>query len=107
MAFNDKTILASDITPKSVFENRRSLIKTAAAGSFGAALAPWFSRQALAATPEKLAATLNPAYDLKEEPINTSPRITIFMNLVRINRILPLMLAVCKSVPGQSPLRDS
>jgi sulfoxide reductase catalytic subunit YedY len=53
--------------PKSVFENRRSLIKTAAVGSFGAALAPWFSRQALAATPEKLAATLNPAYDLKEQ----------------------------------------
>ncbi|MBU3546791.1 protein-methionine-sulfoxide reductase catalytic subunit MsrP [Polynucleobacter sp. MWH-Jannik1A5] len=62
MRFIDKTIHASDITPQAVFENRRNIIKTAAAGGFGLALAPWFSRQALAATPEKLAATLNPAF---------------------------------------------
>ena len=67
MRFLDKTILSSDITPQAVFENRRALIKAAAAGSFGAALAPWFSRQALAATPDKLAATLNSAYSVKEE----------------------------------------
>ena len=67
MRFLDKTILSSDITPQAVFENRRALIKVAAAGSFGAALAPWFSRQALAATPDKLAATLNSAYSVKEE----------------------------------------
>ncbi len=67
MAFTDKTLLASEVTPKAVFENRRALIKAAAAGSFGAALAPWFSRQALAATPEKLSASLNSAYDPKEE----------------------------------------
>ncbi len=66
MRFVDKTILASDITPKAVFENRRNLLKTAAAGGFGMALAPWFSRQALAANPEKLAATLNPAFADKE-----------------------------------------
>jgi sulfoxide reductase catalytic subunit YedY len=66
MPFIDKTILASDITPKSVFENRRNIIKTAAAGGFGMALAPWFSREALAANPEKLAATLNPAFADKD-----------------------------------------
>ena len=66
MRFIDKTILASDITPQAVFENRRNLIKTAAAGGFGMALAPWFSREALAATPEKLAAALNPAFADKD-----------------------------------------
>jgi sulfoxide reductase catalytic subunit YedY len=67
MSFIDKTILAGDITPRSVFENRRSLIKAAAAGSFGMALAPWFSREALAANPEKLNAELNAAYSTKDE----------------------------------------
>ncbi len=61
MYFIDKTILPSDITPKTVFENRRHIIKTAAAGGFGMALAPWFYREALAAT-EGWAATLNPAF---------------------------------------------
>ena len=36
------------VTPKNVFEGRRELIIAAAAGSFGLALAPWFSREALA-----------------------------------------------------------
>ena len=67
MAFSDPSILPSDITPKAVFENRRNLIKAAAAGSFGMALVPWFSRQALAANPEKLLAVPNPAYITKEE----------------------------------------
>ena len=67
MAFSDPSILPSDITPKAVFENRRNLIKAAAAGSFGMALVPWFSRQALAANPEKLLAVPNPAYTTKEE----------------------------------------
>ena len=66
MRFIDKTILASDITPREVFENRRNIIKTAAAGGFGMALAPWFSREALASNPEKLAATLNPAFADKD-----------------------------------------
>jgi len=67
MRFIDKSIVASDITPQAVFEKRRTLIKAAAAGSFGAALAPWFSREALAASPEKLAAVLNQAYASKED----------------------------------------
>jgi len=67
MRFIDKTILPGDITPQAVFEQRRSLIKAAAAGSFGAALAPWFSRQAFAANPDALAATLNQMYSSKEE----------------------------------------
>ena len=67
MAFSDPSILPSDITPKAVFENRRNLIKAAAAGSFGMALVPWFSRQALAANPEKLLAVPNAAYTTKEE----------------------------------------
>jgi len=62
MGFRDKTILAGDITPREIFENRRSLIKTAAAGGFGMALASWFSRQAFASSPEKLSATLNAVY---------------------------------------------
>ena len=67
MGFIDKSIAASDITPKAIFENRRNLIKAAAAGSFGAALSPWFSRQAFAAAPEKLNATLNASLSTKEE----------------------------------------
>ena len=67
MRFIDKSIVASDITPQAVFEKRRTLIKAAAAGSYGAALAPWFSREALAASPEKLAAVLNQAYASKED----------------------------------------
>ncbi len=67
MSYFDPKILASEITPQAVFENRRDLIKAAAAGAFGLALAPWFSREALAANPDKLAATLNPAYAAKDE----------------------------------------
>jgi sulfoxide reductase catalytic subunit YedY len=66
MRFIDKTILPGDITPQAVFENRRNLIKAAAVGSFGMALAPWFSREALAANPEKLSAVLNQAYASKD-----------------------------------------
>jgi sulfoxide reductase catalytic subunit YedY len=67
MRFIDKTILPSDITPQTIFEIRCNLIKAAAAGSFGMALAPWFSREALAANPEKLSATLNQTYASKDE----------------------------------------
>ena len=42
------TIADSEITPRPVFEQRRTLIRAAAAGAFGAALTPLFSRQALA-----------------------------------------------------------
>ena len=67
MPFIYKAIQLSDIPPQAVFENRRNLIKAAAAGSFGMALAPWFSREALAANPEKLSAVLNQAYVSKED----------------------------------------
>ena len=53
------------ITPKSIFDQRRELIKAAAAGSFGLGLASWFSREAFAMAPEKLAATSNPLYSSK------------------------------------------
>jgi sulfoxide reductase catalytic subunit YedY len=68
MSFKDHQLLPSEITPKEIFENRRELIKSAAAGAFGLALAPWFSRDALANNPQKLAATLNPGFSVKEEP---------------------------------------
>lgn len=61
-------LLSSEITPRAVFENRRELMKSAAAGAFGLALAPWFSREALASSPQKLAATLNPNFSVKDEP---------------------------------------
>ena len=53
------------ITPKSIFDQRRELIKAAAAGSFGLSLASWFSREAFAMAPEKLTATANPLYSSK------------------------------------------
>lgn len=68
MSFKDHQLFPSEITPKEIFENRRELIKSAAAGAFGLALAPWFSRDALANNPQKLAATLNPGFSVKEEP---------------------------------------
>ena len=43
-------IASSEITPRELFEQRRTLIRAAAAGAFGAALAPWFSRSAFAET---------------------------------------------------------
>ena len=67
MRFTDNTILPSEITPKSIFEGRRELIKAAAAGSFGLALAPWFAREALAANPDKLVVNQNTAYASKDE----------------------------------------
>ena len=68
MAFTDQKIPSSDITPQAVFENRRQLIKLAAAGGFGVALAPWFARKALAANPQKLGAVANRAFMAKDEP---------------------------------------
>ena len=68
MNTNDPKRLSLEITPKAVFEGRRDLIKSAAAGAFGMALVPWFSREAFAANPQKLAATPNPAFMAKDEP---------------------------------------
>jgi methionine sulfoxide reductase catalytic subunit len=67
MRSNDSKLLSSEITPKAVFDNRRELIKSAAAGAFGLALAPWFSRDALAASPQKLQVIPNPNYAAKDE----------------------------------------
>ena len=67
MGYTDHKILPSDITPQAIFESRRQLIKLAAAGSFGLALAPWFSRNALAAS-QKLSVLPNPAFMAKDEP---------------------------------------
>ena len=61
----DPSIAASEITPREVFEQRRALIRAAAAGVFGATLSPWFARSAFAQTAPggaKLAATRNAQY---------------------------------------------
>ena len=61
-------IPAAEITPREVFEQRRALIRAAAAGVFGTALTPWFSRAAFAATTSpnasasRLAAATNPQF---------------------------------------------
>lgn len=68
MSFHQKIVRSSEITPKAVFENRRQLIQSAAAGAFGLALAPWFSREALANSPQRLSATPNPSYVVGDEP---------------------------------------
>jgi len=67
MRANELKRLSQEVTPKAVFEGRRDLIKSAAAGAFGLALAPWFSREALASNPQKLLATPNPNFILKDE----------------------------------------
>ena len=50
--------IASDITPREVYEGRRTLLKSMAAGGAGMAMASWASRDAMAQTarPGKLAA---------------------------------------------------
>jgi len=74
-------IAAREITPREVFEQRRTIIRAAAAGTFGAALAPFFGREALAQTGSstltpatspnadsvKLPASVNAKYALKEK----------------------------------------
>jgi sulfoxide reductase catalytic subunit YedY len=69
-------IAASEITPREIFEQRRTLIRAAAAGAFGATLAPWFARSALAQTQPgnqtspagvKLPGVSNPQYQLKDK----------------------------------------
>ena len=68
-------IKTGEITPREIFEQRRTIIRAAAAGSFGAALAPFFSREALAQTAPtpspnpanaRLAASVNTQYSLKD-----------------------------------------
>ncbi len=66
----DTSIKQSEITPREVFEDRRQLIKNAAAGAFGLPLATWFSREAFAETASyggtKLKTTTDSIYSTKE-----------------------------------------
>ena len=69
MIFKDPRILSSDITPRTVFEDRRTWLKTAAMGSMALGLGSWLEREAVAKTPitkEKLAAKFNEQYSTKE-----------------------------------------
>ena len=69
MIFKDPHILSSDITPRTVFEDRRTWLKTAAMGSMALGLGSWLEREAFAKTPiakEKLAAKFNEQYSTKE-----------------------------------------
>ena len=54
---NASPIAADEITPRAVFEQRRALIRAAAAGAFGTALGAWFSRSALAQGGARVAGT--------------------------------------------------
>lgn len=78
-------IAASEITPPEVYFERRRLIRAAAAGAFGAALAPFFAREALAATPAassggaKLEARKNPAY-AQQDKLTTYKDVTEYNN---------------------------
>ena len=69
MIFKDPRILSSDITTRTVFEDRRTWLKTAAMGSMALGLCSWLEREAFAKTPiakEKLAAKFNEQYSTKE-----------------------------------------
>jgi len=59
---NINDILASEITPKNIFEKRRQLIKLAAMGAFGLSQAEVFSRNAFAQSGQKLPAKVNPQF---------------------------------------------
>ncbi|MEI7613371.1 MAG: protein-methionine-sulfoxide reductase catalytic subunit MsrP [Betaproteobacteria bacterium] len=67
-------LAASEITPREVFEQRRTLIRAAAAGAFGAALTPWFARNAFAETVSpnpgnvRLAAKTNAQFVVMDNP---------------------------------------
>ena len=61
-----KDPIENHVTPKHIFENRRTIIKTAAAGLMGTHLSGWFNRNALAAS-KKLNASLNPNYSVLEK----------------------------------------
>lgn len=67
--YTDRSIQSSDITPREVFESRREILKTAAAGGVGLMLASWASRDALASNPapQKLIATPNPLFSAKDD----------------------------------------
>lgn len=56
----------NQITPKEIFEKRRTLIKAAATGLMGTHLSAWFNRSTFAAT-KKLNANFNPVFSTLEK----------------------------------------
>jgi sulfoxide reductase catalytic subunit YedY len=78
-------LASSEITPQVIFEQRRTLIRAAAAGAFGAALSPFFSRSALAQTSSpnagsvKLAARTNPQF-VTVESLSSYKDVTTYNN---------------------------
>lgn len=79
MRFTPDLIPSSEITPKAIFDERRKWIQAAAAGAFGAALVPWFSRNALAAPSQKLNVTPNPVY-LPSDALTSYKDVTTYNN---------------------------
>jgi|UniRef100_UPI004048B9AF methionine sulfoxide reductase catalytic subunit len=79
MRFTPDKIPSSEITPKAIFDERRKWIQAAAAGAFGAALVPWFSRNALAASGQKLNAIPNPSY-LPSDALTSYKDVTTYNN---------------------------
>lgn len=77
-------IAASEITPREVFERRRSLVRAAAAGAFGAALAPWFSRSALAQIP-RATGDRSPLAARPNGPLSTSEKPTAYADVTSYN----------------------
>ena len=78
-------LASSEITPHVIFEQRRTLIRAAAVGAFGAALTPFFSRRALAETASpnagsvKLPAKTNPMF-VTAENLSSYKDVTTYNN---------------------------
>ena len=62
-----QVIPESQVTPREVFEQRRALLRAAAAGAFGTALGAWFSRSAFGGENRGLQAKTNPQFVLKDK----------------------------------------
>lgn len=110
MIFKDPHILSSDITPQTVFEDRRTWLKTAAMGSMALGLGSWLEREAFAKTPiakEKLAAKFNEQYSTKETATSYErlQLITIFMSSAWTRMIQPNTPSAYKRDRGQSVLK--
>lgn len=68
--YTDRSIKSSEITSREVFEGRREILKTVAAGGAGLILGSWASRDALASNPvaQKINATPNALFSSKDAP---------------------------------------
>lgn len=68
--YTDRSIKSSEIASREVFEGRREILKTVAAGGAGLILGSWASRDALASNPvaQKISATPNPLFSAKDAP---------------------------------------